>query len=1213
MSPFSRSTLIVFIMSAVSWAQVATSQMSGVVQDPSGAAVADADVTATQIDTALVRTAKTGTDGAYVLPNLPVGPYRLSVTKSGFKAAVRSGIVLQVDSNPVLNFTMALGSVSETIVVEGSTSMVETHEGGIGQVIDHQSVVDLPLNGRQATDLIYLSGGATSAPAGDLNTNKNYPTQTISVGGGLPNAISYLMDGASNNDPFNNLNLPFPFPDALQEFKVETSAIPAQYGQHAAAAVNVVTKSGTNAFHGDVFEFFRNGVFNARDFFAPARDSLKRNQFGGTIGGPIQRDRLFFFLGYQGTIVKSDPPGTTANIPTPAMLSGDFTAFASAACQGSNKTLAAPFVGNKIAPGLLSTPALNFVKHLPVSQANACGLIQYGIVSDNTEHQVLGRIDYQWSAKHQLFGRYFFANYQNPVTADANNVLTANKTGVDDQSQSFVLGDNYSFLPNLIASFHATVNRTHAYRVVPEYFTPSDLGVAMHNALPGFMGINVASGFSLGTGGTNPGYFNSTAYQVSEDVNMVHGSHQFAFGVNYIRAIMNSLNNRPTNGQFTFSSTAGCAGCTGIAMADFMVGTVSGGFVQGGKVYDNDRSNLIGIYAQDSWKVSPRLSISAGVRWEPFLPESNRNGYVEHFDPALFASGARSPAYVNSPAGLTYPGDAGFPGNSNIFSKKGQFAPRVGVVWDPKGDGKMTLRASYGIFYDTPQLFFYTRFANNPPWGAQISLPLTTFANPWSAYQGGDPFPGLYTVNKNMPFPFGGVYVNMPLHTNPPNVQQWNFSFQRQFGGNLLLSANYFGNSTTHMWTAVEANPALPVAGATLGTENQHRVLYLQNAAQGQYYATIGQVDDGGKAGYHGMLITVQRRMANHFSALTNFTWSHCLSDPETTELTGPSYINPNSRKMDRANCSSDRRRILNLALIANSPGFGNRMVKSVVGGWQFSTLIRYQSGNFTTVVAGSDMNLSGIGNQRPNQIATDPILSQAAPGSQRFSVQYLNAITAAATSGITKGAFSTTGIGPGAFGTLGPLSILNPSMVKNANAGLEMRQKAPHCPRRVPGLPGLRIARAQQPGAFSAAGGGAVGQQQAHVGLARAQALNQDRRRAGFSKRHGMNPDVAAGRRSVAHVAAKALVHGHQITRLGHAALAQPGAHQGLGQPHQQRVNQQGQAVQEGHSRAGHAVFETTPSQACHTACTVGAGWANTLTCRALCCGPVRQAVSKL
>jgi hypothetical protein len=1023
--------LIIALFCGAAWSQVSTSQITGLVQDQSGSSIPTAEVSLTQTATALTRTTLTGPDGSYVFPNLPVGPYKLNVSKNGFKSAVRSGIVLQVDSNPVINITLEVGSVNESVLVEASASMVETHEGGIGQVIDNQRVIELPLNGRQATDLIYLSGGATSAPAGDLNTNKNYPTQTISVGGGLPNAISYLMDGASNNDPFNNLNLPFPFPDALQEFKVETSAIPAQYGQHAAAAVNVVTKSGTNSYHGDLFEFLRNGALNSRDSFAIARDSLKRNQFGGTIGGPLRKDRLFFFLGYQGTYVKSDPPSTTANIPTQAMLNGDFTAFASAACQGSNKTLGAPFVNNQISPNLFSTPALNLIKHLPVAQANQCGLIQYGIVSDNTEHQVLGRVDYQLSVKHQLYSRYFFANYQNPVTYDPNNVLTANKTGVDDQSQSFVLGDNYTLTPSLIASTHATVNRTHAYRVVPSYFTPSDLGVNMHDLLPGFMGISVASGFSLGTGATNPGYFNSLAYQLSEDINLVRGTHQIAFGVNYIRAIMNSLNNRPTNGQFTFSSVTGCANCTGVALADFMIGTVSGGFVQGGQVFDNDRANFVGIYAQDSWKINRRLTVNYGVRWEPFLPESNRNGYVEHFDPALFASGFRSPQYVNSPAGLIYPGDAGFPGTSNISSKKAQFAPRAGVVWDPTGDGKMTVRASYGIFYDTPQLFFYTRFANNPPWGAQISQTIVNFTNPWATYQGGDPFPGLYTVSKNMPFPAAGVYVNMPLHTNPPYVQQWNLSVQRQVGSNLLLAANYFGNSTTHMWTALEANPALAVPGATLATENQHRVLYLQNPTQGAAYSTIGQVDDGGKADYHGLLLTAQRRMSNNFSLLTNFTWSHCISDPETTELTGPSYVNPASRRMDRSNCSSDRRRIFNLAFIANSPRWTNHLANTVLGGWQFSTVLRYQSGNFATVTAGSDLNLSGIGAQRPNETGTNPILSQAVPGSQRFSVQYLDPTPTATSSGIIKGAFSTAGLGAGSFGTLGALNIVNPSMVQ--------------------------------------------------------------------------------------------------------------------------------------------------------------------------------------
>lgn len=1011
MSTILKTTLLGFCLCVGASAQaVSSSQISGVVQDSSGLVVPGATVTVTQTATAMTRTTITGADGNYILPNLPVGPYRLQVTKEGFSSSIQSGIVLQVDTNPVINVTLKVGSVSEQVVVEAGASMVETHQNGVGQVIDQQRVVDLPLNGRQATDLIYLSGGATTAPAGDLNTNKNFPTTTISVGGGLPNAVSFVMDGASNNDPFNNLNLPFPFPDALQEFKVETSAVPARYGQHAAAAVNVVTKNGTNQVHGNVFEFFRNSVFNARDFFASSRDSLKRNQFGGTIGGPIRKDKLFFFAGYQGTVVRSDPPTTVNSVVTQAMLNGDFTALASPACQGKQVTLNAPFVGNMIDPKQFSTPALNFVKHLPIS-TDPCGKVQYGIVSDNREHQVLGRIDYTWSSKNQLFGRYFIANYNNPVTYDPSNVLTANKTGVADQTQSVVIGDNYAFTPNTIAATHITVNRTRALRVVPDYFSPTDLGVNMFSSLPGFMGISVGSGtsgFSLGGGATNPGYFNSTAYQGAEDIDLIRGSHQIAFGVNYIHARMNTLNNRPTNGQFTFNGQV-----TGLAMTDFLLGIVSGGFVQGNPVYDNDRANFVGLYAQDSWKMTRGLTLNYGLRWEPFLPEHNVNGYVEHFEKSAFDAGLISQTYKNAPAGLSFPGDPGYPGQSNVFAKKAQFAPRLGLVWDPMGDGKMTIRASYGMFYDTPQLFFYTRFANNPPWGAQVSLPSTNFANPWATYPGGNPFPG------GSFFPGAGVYVNMPVHANPPYVQQWNFSVQRQVGANLLLSASYFGNKTTHLWTGTETDPALPVAGATLASENQHRLLYLQNPAQGQFYSTIGQVDDGGNASYNGLLLVAQRRLSNNISALANFTWSHCISDPETTEITGPTYVNPNNRSFDHANCSSDRRRLLNISMVAVSPKFSNKMTDWIAGGWQLSAIVRYQSGNFTTVTTGTDNALSGVGGQRPNQILADPYTVMS-PGSQTFSIQYLN-----------RNSFTTTGLGPGILGNLRPLNILNPGMVQ--------------------------------------------------------------------------------------------------------------------------------------------------------------------------------------
>src|SRR5947199_4081057 len=296
--------VLTFVLSCGLASAQATAQMSGTVRDQSGAVLPGVEITATQTETGIVRTTVTNETGSYVLSNLALGPYRLEAALTGFRTFVQTGIVLQVNGAPVINPVLNVGQVTEQVEVQANATLVETHSTGVGELIDSQRVVELPLNGRQATQLINLAGAAVTIPlanAGQLYSGKNNPDEApISVaGGGANSALTYIMDGGTHNDPLNNLGLPLPFPDALQEFKVETSALPAQYGQHGSGAVNVVTKSGTNDFHGNAFEFVRNGAFNARDFFAPVRDSLKRNQFGGTLGGPIVHNKLFFFGGAQ--------------------------------------------------------------------------------------------------------------------------------------------------------------------------------------------------------------------------------------------------------------------------------------------------------------------------------------------------------------------------------------------------------------------------------------------------------------------------------------------------------------------------------------------------------------------------------------------------------------------------------------------------------------------------------------------------------------------------------------------------------------------------------------------------------------------------------------------------------------------------------------------------------------------------------------------------
>ncbi|MGH9143443.1 MAG: carboxypeptidase regulatory-like domain-containing protein, partial [Vicinamibacterales bacterium] len=780
-------------------------------------------------------------------------------------------------------------------------------------------------------------------------------------------------------------------------------------GYHAASAVNLVTKSGSNQVHGDLFEFLRNYHFNARNFFAPERDSLNRNQFGGTFGAPIIKNKLFVFGGYQGRLEKSNPPTSISFVPTQAMLNGDFTAFASAACNGgTQRNLAAGFVNNRIDPSRLSPVALNFLKHVPVSD-DPCGRLTYGIPNNNTEHQGLAKVDYTISANSSMFARYFYAVYDNPATYDGSNVLTLSRTGQNNQVHSLVLGHNQVLSASTLNSLHITFNRTLNDRPLPPYFSATDLGAKIFSLVPQYVGVSVTgNGFSVGSGGTNPGYFNSKSFQIADDIDLIRGNHQLSLGANWIHSRIDTLNNRPTNGAFTFNGQT-----TGLSLADFMIGAVSGGFIQGNPVYDYDHSEYIGAYAQDNWRVAPNMTVNLGLRWEPFLPVQNTYSWVSHFDQTRFDQNVHSTVYPQAPAGLMFPGDADYPDDGTTFGKKLQFAPRVGVVWTPHGDERTSVRASWGVFYDTPHLFFNTRFANNPPWGAQITIsnPPGGFADPYLGYPGGNPFPALNSGWATQPFPAFGVYVNTPLHTEPTSLQQWNVSVQRQVG-DWLVAASYLGNHSSHLWRATELNPAVFGPGATTGNTNARRVLELANPVQGQFYGTIGQLDDTGRANYGAALFSLQRRLKNNLSVLSNWTISKCMSDPATTEITGPTIVNPAKPDLDYSYCSSDRRHVVNASIVVRTPDFENRVARAVLGDWQLSPIVRWQSGNRSSVTIGVDSALTGIGGQRAVQILDDPY---GAGGSKA----YLN--RAAFTSPAT-----------GTYSTLAPFTVVNPSNLQN-------------------------------------------------------------------------------------------------------------------------------------------------------------------------------------
>src|SRR6266478_6382597 len=341
------------------WGQ-ATAQISGTVRDQTGAVLPGVEVTAAHTETGIARNTVTNEAGLYVLPNLAVGPYRLEAALPVFRTFVQSGIVLRVNSNPVINVVLELGQVNEQVEVQANAALVETRSSTVGQVVENARILELPLNGRNVTDLITLAGAAIQT---DVPMPKNFAgSNYISAAGGLGFGVEYTLDGARHINFVSGTSMQMPFPDALQELKIETSGMTAQHG--VSAAVGGVTKSGANEFHGDLFEFVRNDLFNARNYFA-ANSTLKRNQFGGTIGGPILKNKLFFFAGYQGTTTRQDPADTRSFIPTPAMMAGDWTAFASPACNaGRQISLKAPFSNNRIDPTLYSQPAINMLNRI---------------------------------------------------------------------------------------------------------------------------------------------------------------------------------------------------------------------------------------------------------------------------------------------------------------------------------------------------------------------------------------------------------------------------------------------------------------------------------------------------------------------------------------------------------------------------------------------------------------------------------------------------------------------------------------------------------------------------------------------------------------------------------------------------------------------------------------------------------------------------------
>ena len=979
---------------------VSIASVTGHVTDAQGALVAGAQIKMTGVDTGAIYQAVTNADGIYTFPSLPIGAYRFESTVAGFQTYIQNGLVLRVNDHVQIDVTMRVGAVAERVEVTANAGLVQTQQNTISQVVDQQRIVDLPLNGRDPTQLITISGASVNHSDGTNTGSKSFfSSQSISIAGSAGDATNYLLDGGDNNDSFTNVNMPFPFPDALAEFSVETSTLPARNGLHPGGVVNAVTKSGSNRWHGNLFEFIRNGDVNAINYFAPKQDSLKRNQFGGTLGGRIIRDKLFFFAGFQQSDIRQDPSSSTAFVPTAAALAGDFSALDGAGCQAkgvarvvNDPTTGLPLPNAQISPTRFDPVSVALAKYLPQT-SDPCGKVSYGIPIQSNESQIVGRVDWIINQKHSLYGRYFVDDYTLKAFFDPHDILVTSVTGNVERATTFVLGDTYTISPTTVNSFHATLGRRSNNRgPAADGINMATLGATnLSQSTPNFLQVAVNNGgFAVGCGTCALGRFPVTSFQYADDVDILRGKHQIAFGVDFLRTREIQENHYNDNGVFSFSGQY-----SNDPLLDFLTGKMNT-FNQSGQQLNDLRQNIVGLYVQDTYHATRRLVVNLGLRWEPFLPEFDHYDRGSTFSRPAFDAGQVSQVYANAPAGSLFAGD---PGITHSFTDRrlANFSPRLGVVYDPTGSGKTTVRVGAALLYDSVGAFIpYRMVAQNPPYGPQVTLTSGPyqFSNPWGNVPGGSPFP-LAPPSKNVAFPLANAEVFLPPHLHSPSVGQWNFSVQHRFSDNWVFTISYLGNKTSHLWIGNETNPAVYIPGtcgsaacSSTGNTQARRVLSLANPKVGQYYSTMIVADDGISANYNGLLTSIEHRFAHNYTLLANFTWSKCLGIAPVNSLGGDVLQDPNNVRGDYGPCTYDVPFLFNTSIVyASHIGHGG-LFSHLLSNWNVAPLVRYQSGLPVNPTTGKDNSLTGSGLDRPNVVAGTQMYTDAAHG---LKYQYVN------------------------------------------------------------------------------------------------------------------------------------------------------------------------------------------------------------------------------
>ncbi len=967
-----------------------TAAISGTTTDPTGAVVPAAQVTAVQASTGTTTRTRSNDSGFYQIPNLTAGMYSLRVEHAGFQVYVQEGIVLQVDQSATVNVALKVGSQAESVTITEEPPLVDVRTQTLTTVITPQMARELPLNGRNVLQLMTLAPDVSPGGSRCFGQGASRPESKVtfvSASGARSNETAFYLDGGINEDPYTEIANIFPNPDAIQEFSVQSNSYSARFGGRGGGVVNAATRSGGNQFHGSAFEFVRNHNFNAKNYFATSDDGLKRNQYGFSLGGPVQKNKTFFFASWQGTKLRSVPTQNVAVTPTAAQLAGDFSAIGT---QLVDPDTNAPFAGNQIPSSRLDPIALKVLSTVP------------------NDNQWVSRADHNFGEKFRVSARYLYDRLDRPGSFINNNILSVS----DDaywKSQNITLNGTYLPRPNLVGNLTLTYNRVVNIQLGPKK-VPGWVGLGV-NVADEVAGADVSggSGFYLAV----DGYFSAewdplyrvprSEYDISNNWTYIRGPHTIEFGGEIIREQNILAQIFLSQGYFDFSSQL-----SGDNLLDFMLGKPTD-FQQFSPIYESLYRTLPALYVNDSWKANRRLTVNLGVRWEPWKMFYEQANQISIFTIGDAAKGVRSAVYPNLPPGELVPGDPGVL-KTAVKSFYHIFDPRIGLAWDVFGNGRTSVRAGFGIYHDFINVNSNNDTISAPPWALSVDIPFPVSLK--DPYQEHDvPFPAFrpFAHSQTFAFPFFGNEFDPSLAY--PVIQQWNLAFERQLPKGFMVRAAYEGMQSYHLFGGVEQNAAVYIPGQSTFENVQDR------RPMGQYFTSNSINTATGTASFNGLTLSLEKRATQGLTFLAGFRWAKMLDDLNGAGTSlGQSDYTTSDPKFDRGLSSVDVNKQFIGSYVwqlptARSLGFFGR---HVIGGWQSSGILTLRAGFPFSVLSGLDYSYSGNGIDRADLIG-DPHLSGDRPKAAKLRKWFNTA------------AFAFNA--PGTFGTSGRDILRNPGV----------------------------------------------------------------------------------------------------------------------------------------------------------------------------------------